>query len=225
MAGGIAHEINSPLGAIRLNAEMIISKNQKLPQPDSLIAKKAEAILNICMRIGKIISGLKSFSRDSNLTDAEEFSVQQLIDGTLDLCQEKLKSNGVDLTINTDNFSASVFGKSVEISQTLLNLINNAFDAITTKQNPWITIEAGIKDSFLELSVTDCGNGIPPQVVEQMFQPFFTTKGIGKGTGLGLSISRGLVQKHGGDLYYDSESPNTKFIIKLPLLQKKQGAA
>jgi len=76
-----------------------------------------------------------------------------------------------------------------------------------------------LNDSTVTIELIDSGKGIPPQVAEKLMQPFFTTKEVGKGTGLGLSISLGILQSHGGSLQYDSRSLNTKFIIKLPVLQ------
>jgi C4-dicarboxylate-specific signal transduction histidine kinase len=217
MASGIAHEINSPLGAIRLNTEMILARNKKALMPDVMIMKKAEAVVAIVKRVSQIIEGLKTFSRDSNLTELQVFSVQTVIENTLDLCREKLKSNGITLEITGEDSSLRSYGKAVEISQTLLNLVSNSFDAIVGNENSWIKISYARQGSLVELRVTDSGSGIDSSIVERIFEPFFTTKDIGKGTGLGLSIAKGLLLKHGGDLLYNANSVNTQFVIRLPI--------
>jgi C4-dicarboxylate-specific signal transduction histidine kinase len=100
-----------------------------------------------------------------------------------------------------------------------LNLINNSHDSVLNLKDRWVKIEVLDKDNFIEISVTDSGNGIPEPIAQKMMNPFFTTKEVGKGTGLGLSISKGLAEDHGGSLYYDPTSKNTRFVIKLPKYQ------
>ena len=78
------------------------------------------------------------------------------------------------------------------------------------------------KDELLEISVVDSGNGITEEIAQKIMQPFFTTKEVGKGTGLGLSISRGILEKHGGELYPDIKSLNTRFVIQLPFQNQGQ---
>jgi signal transduction histidine kinase len=116
-----------------------------------------------------------------------------------------------------------VFGNSIQISQVILNLLNNAFDAIQDATDKWIKIQTYIEHGQVQIRVTDCGHGISNEVAKKIMQPFFTTKPIGKGTGLGLSISKGIVEAHQGKLTIDTESKNTCFVITLPtLLQKGQ---
>lgn len=221
MAGGIAHEINTPLAAILLNAEMIISENESLTQPNQAIEKQAQSISGIVFRISKIINGLKIFSRDASKDSSQTFTVGKLIESTLDLCTEKFKSNNIQLIVKEEFWDAPIYGQIVHLSQTLLNLLNNSFDAIQELQEKWIQIEVLVIGQFLELSITDSGPGIAKDVVEKMFQPFYTTKDIGKGTGLGLGISIGIVQTHGGTLFYDEKHKNTRFVIRLPISQTK----
>lgn len=219
MAGGIAHEINSPLATICLNAEMIQANAEKTDIDPIIIAKKAETIISTVKRIGVIITGLKTFSIDTNLVDAKEFTVRHLLESTLDLCREKLKYCGIELHVDETHFPVLLFGKSVEISQVLLNLLGNSLDATASSKSPWIKIESRLNNSCLQIGVIDSGPGIPPELVKNLFQPFFTTKEISKGTGLGLSLSLGLVQKHGGSLFYDGTGVNTRFVIELPVVQ------
>jgi C4-dicarboxylate-specific signal transduction histidine kinase len=97
----------------------------------------------------------------------------------------------------------------------LINLINNSIDAVSSlkQKDKWININTEKVGETVRISVTDCGMGIPSQVVESMFNSFYTTKESGKGTGLGLSISTKIIKNHGGNLYYDETSENTRFVI------------
>ena len=223
MAGGVAHEINTPLAAIMLNAEMILMETESLNPPNKAIEAHAISIGEIGDRISKIIGGLKSFSRDASADENQIFTVEKLISDTMNLCNEKFKNHNIKVLIKEEFLETLLDGQIVHISQTLLNLLNNSFDAIETLQEKWISIEVTVIGKELRLSVTDSGAGIPKDVVSKMFQPFFTTKDIGKGTGLGLGISLGIIQKYGGDLIYDEECKNTRFIICLPVAGLKQG--
>jgi signal transduction histidine kinase len=107
-----------------------------------------------------------------------------------------------------------------QVSQVVLNLINNSADAIEGSPNPWIIVDVVATGTSLFLSIMDSGKGIPEEIAKKIMNPFFTTKEVGKGTGLGLSIGKGIIEGHGGKLYLDRNSPHTKFIIELPLDEK-----
>jgi signal transduction histidine kinase len=218
MAGGIAHEINTPLAAMLMNAERIISKSEDLlPSSDSEdISKRAKKIISIGNRIAKIISGLKIFSRNTQDEKKQYFIVKNLIEDTLDLCREKFTNQGIELRIKDDFLLTEIMGRPVQLSQVLLNLLNNSYDSVQYRNQKWIEIKAVIQPNFFDIIVTDCGLKIPPEIEEKIFNPFFTTKEIGKGTGLGLSISMGIMKSHDGDLIYDKTCKNARFIMRLP---------
>jgi len=166
-------------------------------------------------RIEKIVKGLKHFSRN-DLTDPFELvSASSVIDSSLELCNEKLKNNSIELRMNL-NSNLMIQCRPIQISQIILNLLMNANDSIEFIDEKWISIDLSELNDKVKISITDSGKGIPPEIVEKMMQPFFTTKGVGKGTGLGLSISLGIAESHHGKLYYDSDSKNTKFVLELP---------
>jgi signal transduction histidine kinase len=217
VAAGVAHEINTPLGAIILNAQMI---EKKMSQIDSLstpdILKRTQSIISIGHRISKIIGGLKGFSRDASKDDETLFTIHELIEGALELCSEKFKNHGVIIHVNPEYQEIKIKGKMVQLSQVLLNLLNNSYDAVQSLPEKWIKIGIEKKQNKIYIIIADSGKGIPKEILEKIFQPFYTTKDFGKGTGLGLSISRSLLQEHGGELSYNEKSPNTSFIIQLP---------
>lgn len=222
MAGGVAHEINSPLATISLSAEQLFDfsndaiKDEKLKTDPKMVAKLSKRILDMVNRISTIVRGLKTFARDDSLDMLSRVRLQQIIDDTLVLCKEKIRDNNIEFTVENVSDKLEILCQPVPISQVLLNLISNSCDAIHSLENKWIRLETKENNDFIQISVSDSGNGIPEKIRDKLFLPFFTTKEIGKGTGLGLSISKGIIGNHGGTLELDTESKNTKFIIRLP---------
>jgi C4-dicarboxylate-specific signal transduction histidine kinase len=102
------------------------------------------------------------------------------------------------------------------VSQVLLNLLNNAFDAVEMASEKWVVITFEVDSDKVSLAIVDSGSGISSGAQAKLFQPFFTTKPVGKGTGLGLSISKGIIESHQGQLSFDKTCVNTKFVITLP---------
>ncbi|MBC7659143.1 MAG: GHKL domain-containing protein [Chitinophagaceae bacterium] len=97
-----------------------------------------------------------------------------------------------------------------------MNLLNNAFDAISKQSQKWIKIEVLDLGSVVKILVTDSSGGIAPEIGKKSMNPFFTTKGVGHGTGLGLSISKGIVEAHKGRLYLDTAAADTQFVMEIP---------
>ncbi len=170
------------------------------------------------MRISKVVAGLKSISRDSRHDPTEKVDVESLLNESVAMCLEKFSSHGVSIQIAPFS-SMTFFCRPTEISQILINLLNNAFDAVENQPEKWIRLSACADqiNKTVEISVSDSGTGVPLNLRDKIMQPFFTTKDMGKGTGLGLSISRGLAQAQGGDLFFDKASAHTRFVIRLPL--------
>ncbi|RZA20867.1 MAG: PAS domain-containing protein [Proteobacteria bacterium] len=218
MAGGVAHEINNPLTIIIGQANRLRRKLERGTVTPTDISVELTKIESTAHRIAKIIKGLRSFSRDSENDPMELTSVNQILDDTLELCQEKIKHNSIKLSIGQVS-QAKIRCRPGQISQVVLNLLSNATDAVETLNERWIKIETDTDESRGEIliSVTDSGNGIDKTIWDKLMQPFFTTKDVGKGTGLGLSISRGITEAHGGSLQYDRGSEHTRFLLRLPL--------
>lgn len=223
MAAGIAHEVNNPLAIIQGSLSLLKMQKEmgqlNLEQLDKSFLK----IEQMVVRISKIIKGLKAFSRDGEEDPFERTSFKLILDDTLSLCQSRLKKHQVDLVV--EDFNDFHFDcRSVQISQVILNLIHNGSDAIEHLKEKWVRIGLHRGEEFFEVIVTDSGPGIPPEIAQKILQPFFTTKEVGKGTGLGLSISLGIARAHGGELSYNSSSPNTQFVLRLPYRQVSSGA-
>jgi signal transduction histidine kinase len=215
MAGGIAHEINTPLATIELLSDQI-SDSLSEPSPDhEAIQQSVSRIAKTSQRIAKIISGLRTFSRDGSSDPFVSTNVKELVEETLGFCREKFKLSQVELRVDV-GADLYISCRPNQISQVLLNLLNNSYDAIEDLEEKWISISLLERGDQVIILVTDSGKGISQEVRERIFNPFFTTKAIGKGTGLGLSISSGIVTSHSGSLEYVEKSPNTCFSISLP---------
>jgi C4-dicarboxylate-specific signal transduction histidine kinase len=169
----------------------------------------------VYVRTGKIIRGMRNFARDGGRDPLEEMTSTQAIQDALDLCEERLSYASISIRVQEDGV-ATFQARPTQITQILLNLVNNARDAIDAFPEKWIEISVCQVKNRLQFRVTDCGNGLPADVAEKIMQPFFTTKDAGQGTGLGLSISQQLANENGGKLYYDPQSPHTTFVLELP---------
>ncbi len=216
MAAGIAHEINNPMTIIQGRAEQI----KGLLVTEKIDVKKidgvADNIMSSVQRVAKIIKGLRAFARFNADMEFTPVKLIDVVNETADLCKERFKVNNVALKIDINNENIIVTSRGTQLSQVLLNLLNNAYDAIAERSDRWIAVNAFESDEFVQISITDSGAGIPLSIADKLFQPFFTTKGVDKGTGLGLSMSHGIIADHGGRIYIDHKSHNTRFVIEMP---------
>lgn len=212
MASGIAHEINNPLTVIKLSAYRMIQIAD-----NEIVKKSAEKINDTVERISKIIVGLKQLAKEDGILAKDQINIRDSIDDVISICQARFRENEIDFLIDVNN-DLKVNGASIQISQVILNLLNNSFDEISVKEGPrWIKLEGKKSDDFIEISVTDSGKGISEEIYDKIMEPFFTTKIDRRGTGLGLSICKNIIEHHRGRLFVDRESPNTKFVIQLPV--------
>jgi len=221
MAAGIAHEINNPLAIIQGNLNKIRTLIEKNRFDVTLIQESVSTATRTVGRIGKIISGLRTFARDEVGEPFQSAELRNLVYETLSFCEERFKNLNVQMKVQVDPMSVLIECRPVQISQVLLNLLINAFDAITATNSheKWISITCGEEKDFVTIRVTDSGPGITEVVRKRIFEPFFTTKSPGKGTGLGLSIAKGIVESHHGQLLLDTKNEHTSFLIRLPKSQ------
>jgi C4-dicarboxylate-specific signal transduction histidine kinase len=225
MAGSVAHEINNPLATIKNLLNQIQEVVDDDPLEKGLLKEMAATAENTADRINKIILGLRSFSRNGEEDPFEPVNLKELIEETASFCNERFKHKGIKLMIEPFSEDLAFQGSSTQISQVLLNLLNNGHDAVSdlsalpNPKDKWIKVSAFEIENMVEIKVTDCGNGILPEVQEKLFEPFFTTKKKGKGTGIGLSISMKIVRSHNGQLFLDSRCSHTCFVVRLPKAQ------
>jgi C4-dicarboxylate-specific signal transduction histidine kinase len=227
LASGIGHEINTPLTGILskiARAERIVAK---LTPENSTEQATALRLLNESMeivgRVSEIVDGLKQLSRNQQ-EDLERFDPLVAVDQALSLSRARFSNHGYRLEIERPKERKYCFGKQTTLFQALVNLLNNAFDALEEKtaRSGWdgsesVTLRIETDKNRIAIRVIDTGAGIPEDFQPKLFEAFQTTKVEGKGTGLGLSISRRLLRAQGGDLrLISSVAGNTEFEILLP---------
>ncbi len=222
MSGGIAHEINNPLTIIMASSNII----KKLLEKENIDLNRCQSLLNkinnTTERISKIVISLRNLSRDEAVENKNYHLIASIIKDVLSLSQERFKSHKIDLKIsNREMLGKKIYCSRIQTSQVLLNLLNNSFDAIEKNSEKWVEIRIEDNKNSIDLYVTDSGSGIPQDVKQKIFLPFFSTKEVGKGTGIGLSLSKSVMQKQGGDLTIE-ESQNTCFKVSLPKITAKR---
>ncbi len=220
MAGGISHELNTPLAIISMKSSLLKELIENDEFHKNTFLEWVTSIETTTFRIAKIIAGLKSFSRDGDNDHFATTNIKELVEDTLSLCIERFKNHGIELRSCAIQEDLEADCRATQISQALLNLLNNAHDAVIARSEKWISIEIKKTDQTLIIGVTDSGQGISREIKDKIMQPFFTTKEVGKGTGLGLSITKGILESHGGTLKLDGESKHTRFVLELPLSRK-----
>ena len=216
MASGMAHEINSPIQAIQLSTERLTRKMEKgtLTEKDIVSLNK---IASSVSRVSGIINSLSKISRNSHNEDFQHCQVAIFITDASDLVEEKCKVNGIDFSVEylEETDKVVIDCQRLHLSQVIVNLLNNACDAVSGSDEKWIRIEVSQSEQQVIIRVMDSGHGIPAKIRERIFDPMYTTKEIGKGTGLGLSISQTIIRGHGGIIRVDAQCPNTCFILTL----------
>jgi signal transduction histidine kinase len=213
LAAGVAHELNTPLAAIGLALEAAQIRPEKS-------ATKLERASDALQKAKEIVSGLLDYARHAGET-RELIEPKSVIDGALDLVSSQLRQRKVKIVVQCDEKLDPMLGNMTDFQQVMINLMLNAADASTEKQE--IVVRARQVDTRIELSVQDFGEGIPKEHRGKIFDPFFTTKPVGRGTGLGLSVCKQLVERHHGHLTYETEvGRGSTFTIKVPARLAKE---
>ncbi len=240
LTAGIAHEIQNPLNFVNnfseVNTELLDELGEEadkgnLEEVKSLakdIKENEQKITHHGKRADAIVKGMLQHSR-SNSSVKEPTDINALADEYLRLAYHGLraKDKSFNATLITD-FDDSIGMIDLipqDMGRVILNLITNAFYVVDEKKKqmsgdyvPTVSVSTKKTNNKIEISVKDNGNGIPPKVVDKIFQPFFTTKPTGQGTGLGLSLSYDIVKAHGGELKVETkQGEGTEFIISLPI--------
>ena len=210
ITAGIAHELNTPLGNI-LGFSQLISENSKEDQA----VKDAGKITRSAIYAREVVKKLMFFSCEMP-QQKESLSVNELVDEALKLLKPKLKENSIELSFKPDKKEPQAFVDPIQVTQVIFNLMINAIHA--SRAGGKITVIITSNDTTFSLTISDEGIGIPSDLGEKIFEPFFTSKPVGKGSGLGLSVVHGIVKSHRGSIHYSSEQgEGTTFNIKLPL--------
>lgn len=218
MTSNLAHDVNNPLITIQGKLHQIrnlLSKDQlDLDQCDKIVETVEATLINL----SQMVRGISTFAREGRGDQMVSISVSELIKNNLAFSMNRISHFDISITLDIDSRLTLICYPSF-ISQVLLNLLNNAIDAITlyALENPKeIKISAYLQRDWVYILISDTGAGVPKEIEHKIFDSFFTTKSIGKGTGLGLSISKGLVEVHEGELSYRRQDLKSIFEIKLP---------
>ena len=215
-AAGLPHEIRNPLSIMMGTAKQLHVVVKDLGITNELVEKFFDRIHRMGMRINRLLYCLTSLSRNCMDDDFVMTDVCEVIDMAVDLCADRCRLREIELRRDYKGSLLKIECKGAEISQIIVNLVMNAADAIDKDPTKWIRVSVQDTGTEVEISVTDSGPGIPENLREKLFIPFFTTKGVGSGTGLGLPLAKLYATGHRGDLVIDSSSPNTHFVLKLP---------
>jgi signal transduction histidine kinase/HAMP domain-containing protein len=217
MASSFAHEVNNPLATINVFAEDLIDR---LEQQDADLDEEEMAlyltkIKENTERCKKITSNLLNFSRKSNWT-VTHMDINETIVNSISLVESTLKKKQIKLTTALPHHLPLLLGDSLKLMQVLVNLINNAIDAM--EQSGQLDISASVEQNYVLIQVMDTGSGIKPEVLGKIFDPFYTTKPVGKGTGLGLSVCYGIIEEFGGTIQVESKvGAGTNVKVRLPV--------
>lgn len=220
MSAGIAHEVNNPL-AIIMGKIAIFKKVKNSPNG---FEDRLEAMEKAAFRIQKIVSGLKKFSRTSDGHVHKTELISQILTEVTTITNIRASHFSVPVEISGDA-NLSIECDSLEIEQVLVNLINNAVDAVKATENPWVKVNYFRSGDKAIIQVIDSGKGITPAIENKLFEPFYTTKPVGEGTGLGLSITKGILDLHKASIRINRNFKNTCFEIQFPVIEPQQRAA
>ncbi len=221
-ASGIAHEVSNPLAAITMAAEQLRQEADKETLDPALAARIAAIVIRNTKRIEKIANGLRNLARQGAGDPFEVAPIGAIVDDCMSLCRARFSTHGVRIEVPDIPSGLAIECRPTQIAQVLLNLLNNAHDAVASLDNKWVRLEVADGPGVVELSVTDSGLGLLPEVRKRAFESFFTTKPVGQGTGLGLSVSRQIVIDHGGRIYFDPEASHTRVVVRLPVRQLEE---
>lgn len=212
LAAGVAHEVNTPLTGVSSYTQMLLGMLNENDPKHALLQK----VRTQAERATNIVNNLLNFSRTGSATEFGEIHVARVLDDTLQLLEPQLRRSQIEIVRRYDNDAPEAYANAGKLQQVFTNLILNARDAIPDGGR--IIVATGTaEDGSLIAEISDTGIGIAPENVAKIYDPFYTTKGVGQGTGLGLAVSYGIIQEHAGRISVDSEpGRGTTFRITLP---------
>jgi two-component system, NtrC family, sensor kinase len=212
LAAGVAHEVNTPLTGVSSYTQMLLGMLNETDPKHALLQK----VRTQAERATNIVNNLLNFSRTGNATEFADIDVARVFDDTLQLLEPQMRRSQIEIVRSYGKDAPEVYGNAGKLQQVFTNLLLNARDAIPDGGK--IIVSTGTaEDGSLIAEISDTGIGIAPENVAKIYDPFYTTKGVGQGTGLGLAVSYGIIQEHTGRITVDSTpGQGTTFRIILP---------
>jgi PAS domain S-box-containing protein len=212
LAAGVAHEVNTPLTGVSSYTQMLLGM---LPENDPKHAL-LQKVKKQSERASDIVNNLLNFSRTGDAAEFAELDVHRVLDDTLQLLEPQFRRSRIEIVRDYAPDLPAIYGNSGKLQQVFTNLLLNARDAIPGGGNITLTT-AEDADGSVTIDVADSGIGIAPDNIAKIYDPFFTTKGVGRGTGLGLAITYGIMQEHAGHISVESApGMGTVFHLSLP---------
>lgn len=202
LAGGVAHEINNPNGLILMGAKYALSRLENEAAVPDYVTRYLSRICKQSERVAQIVSALLTYSRQQP-QNKEAVNIENVIDDALELAASRFGSRKIVVQQTITPGLPALFGNRFQLGQVLINLINNSVDALPDGGRIEISAErtGENQNPGIIVRVRDTGEGIKPEIINKVTEPFFTTKPVGKGTGLGLSVSQGIINEHGGSMH------------------------
>ena len=219
LVSGVAHELNNPLAGISAFAQLLLAE-KRFP-PDQRTA--AETIYSEARRASRIVQNLLTFARQHK-AEKVPTAINQVLDDTLELRGYELRVRGIDVRREYDESIPDTMADAHQLQQVFLNLITNAEQAMEQRDGHHhrLTVTTRRSGDAIRIEVEDTGAGIPANLIERIFNPFFTTKPTGSGTGLGLSISLGIVREHEGKIWAENSSQSgARFVVEIPITEPR----
>ena len=213
LAAGVAHEMNNPLAGILLFTQSLLKRTKDDPS----IQEDLKVVEQEIIRCSHIVRSLLDFARETKPKKVPT-QVNQVIENTLSLVENQADFHDIHIIKEFDTSIPQILLDGNQMRQVIMNIILNAADAML--DGGTITIKSSLskEDNFIEVKIADTGCGIPKELIDRIYDPFFTTKESKKGTGLGLAVSYGIIKKHQGFILVESEEGRgTTFIIRLPI--------
>lgn len=229
LAADLAHEIKNPLAIIHARASDLSElAAQAMTLPSQVVAQSCSSIVRTTERAIRVIRGVQALAHEGSHDPMQKTDVRGLIDQAVELMQTRFATHGIELQTVVPDGLPMVECREVQIEQVMINLLNNAFDAIDGDplSRPWVQVRVSIRPASgadgavdaVHIDVLDGGPGVSPENRARLMETFFTTKPRGAGIGIGLSVSQTIAQDHGGTLVLmDAEGP-TCFRLTLPVL-------
>lgn len=216
LAAGVAHEINNPMSGIMLYANLIqedLGKDHKLSGDLDTIIHEAE-------RCKVIVADLLEFSHQTTY-EMELTDLNEVIHKTITILQHQPLFQNIEFVLELAEDLQPIYGNSIRLNQVVMNIIVNAAQAMDGRGALVITSRIRANNDLAEITIKDTGHGIPPELVEKIFDPFFSTKATGEGSGLGLSVSYAIVKEHKGSIRVVSEPESgTTFCLRFPVVME-----
>jgi PAS domain S-box-containing protein len=217
LAAGVAHEVNTPLTGVSSYTQMLLGMLNENDPKHALLQK----VRTQAERATNIVNNLLNFSRTGSATEFGVLNVARVMDDTLQLLEPQLRRSQIEMVRNYATDAPEVYGNAGKLQQVFTNLLLNARDAIPDGGRIVVSTSTA-DDGSLIAEISDTGIGIAPENVAKIYDPFYTTKGVGQGTGLGLAVSYGIIQEHTGRISVDSTpGEGTTFRITLPAARSR----